>query len=62
MAADMECLDIADYQILVHFPDDNHYRWHHRVLLHKIGGGRWVALTPDGDMEVIDLKEQEHKI
>ncbi|CAE7382725.1 unnamed protein product [Symbiodinium pilosum] len=33
-------LDIAEVQIVVHYPaDENGFFWHHRVLLHRIAGG-----------------------
>ena len=59
--AEVEALDIADIQVLVHFPHDGgRLYWHHRILLHKIGQGRWVALTPDHDLEIVNLAEQRH--
>ena len=48
-------LDISEAQVCIEFPDDPNYSWHHRVLLSKLDGGRWVVLTPDGDVEVSDL-------
>lgn len=56
-------LNIAEPQILLHFPHDaNGVLHHHRVLLHKIGGGQWVVLTPDLDLEVADLSVARHRV
>ena len=49
-------LDIREPQILRHYPGDaNGFFWHHRVLLEKTGPGVWIGVTPDGDIERIDL-------
>ena len=56
-------LNIPDPQVLIHHPGDaNGYFHHHRLLLHKIGGGQWVALTPDLDLEVQDLSSTRHRV
>ena len=56
-------LNIPDPQILLHFPHDaGGYYHHHRVLLHKIGGGSWVVLTPDEELEVVDLNARRHRV
>ena len=56
-------LNIADPQVLLHYPGDPAgYDFHHRVLLHKIGGGRWVLLTPDLDLHVEDLSTHRHTV
>jgi hypothetical protein len=51
-------LDIPESQVLVNFPNDA-IPWHHRVLLFRIEGSKWVVLTPDGDIQVIDLKSRD---
>ena len=57
-AAVPRSLDISEQQICVEFPDDANYTWHARVLLHKLtDGGRWVALTPDLEVEVLDVSQ-----
>ncbi|CAK0813842.1 unnamed protein product, partial [Prorocentrum cordatum] len=49
-------------QVLVHYPDDeNGLVWHHRVLLYRVAGGRWVCLTPDLGMLIHDLNVQRHR-
>jgi len=59
----MGALDIPEPQVLRHFPnDENGLTWHHRVLLKKIGQGRWVAASPDLDLELIDLTEVRHYV
>eukprot|EP00971_Amphidinium_carterae_P157508 3122585-Amphidinium_carterae.3 len=56
-------LDVTEPQILAHYPGDGAgFYWHHRILLHKLGGGGWVALTPDLELEVLNLAEQRHHI
>ena len=54
-------LNIPDPQILLHYPHDaNGLVHHHRVLVHKIGGGKWVALSPDLELAVEDLSVARH--
>ena len=54
-------LDIREPQILRHFPADaNAFYWHHRVLLHKVAPGVWIGLTPDEDLERLDLHVADH--
>ena len=48
-------LDTAITQVAVDFFDDDNFSWHHRLLIYDLGGGRWVAVTPDGDVEVLPL-------
>ena len=56
-------LNIADPQVLFHYPGDvNNLNYHHRVLLHKIGGGKWVVLSPDLELSVADLTTQRHVV
>ena len=44
-----------------HYPNDAAgFFWHHRVLLQKCSPGVWIALTPDGDLERIDLGQVDH--
>ena len=50
----MSALDIKERQILVRYDDDPNFTWHHRVLLVRIASGRWVVLTPTGDLQVFD--------
>ena len=40
--------------------DEDGFYWHHRVLLKRISGPKWVALTPDQDLETVDLAELHH--
>lgn len=60
--ADELTLDVADPQVLVHFPDDPHLTQHHRLLLCKLSPGRWIAATPDHDLEVLDLNAHRHTV
>lgn len=56
-------LDIPDPQILLHYPNDpNGITEHHRILLCKLGPGRWVASSPDFDLEVLDLNLRRHTV
>ena len=58
---DLKTLDVKDPQIIRHFPADvGGFFWHHRVLLEKCRAGVWIGLTPDGDLEVIDLTTVPH--
>lgn len=61
MNQDPRTLDIREPQILRHYPlDAGGFYWHHRVLLQKCSAGVWVALTPDGDLERLDLLTTPH--
>lgn len=63
MNADEYSLDIPDPQILLVFPDDaNGVTHHHRILLHKLGPGRWIGVTPDHDLETLDLTNRAHVV
>lgn len=56
-------LDIAEVQILVHYPADNDgFYWHHRVLLHRVTAGVWLCLTPDHEIQRHDLGVTPHRI
>ncbi|CAE7356621.1 unnamed protein product [Symbiodinium sp. CCMP2592] len=56
-------LDISEIQIVVHYPGDpGGFDWHHRVLLHRIEGGRWITLTPDLELQRHDLSIQNHRV
>lgn len=54
-------LNISEPQVLFHYPGDGDgLNYHHRVLLHKIGGGRWIVLSPDLELSAADLNVQRH--
>lgn len=56
-------LDVSDPQVAVHFPaDPGGFFYHHRLLLAKLSAGRWVASSPDHELEVVDLNTQRHRI
>ena len=59
--ADDYSLDIAEPQVLVYYAHDpNGIFHHHRVLLARLGPGRWVASSPDFDLAVLDLNLMRH--
>lgn len=61
MDPELRTLDIKEPQIIRHFPNDaGGFFWHHRVLLQKTGPGQWIGLSPDGDLERLDLTTVEH--
>lgn len=49
-------LDVPDIQVLVNFPADPHFTWHHRILLRRV----WFRLTPDGEVIRHDLTLLRH--
>lgn len=56
-------LDVAEPQILLSFPNDaGGFFHHHRLLITRLGPGRWIAATPDHDLEVVDLNGRAHRI
>ena len=50
-------LDVAEQQILIDFYDDEDgYFWHQRLLLLKLDGpGKWIAASPDHEVESVDI-------
>ncbi len=50
-----QALDVAQPQCLVFYEADDHFQWHHRVLLVKGPAQQWVWLTPDGEVAYADL-------
>lgn len=61
--ADDYSLDVPEPQILRHVAGDpNGLTEHHRLLLAKLNAGRWVAATPDFDLEVLDLNVSRHTV
>ena len=51
----MPTLDVEQSQVLVDYPDDANYTWHHRLLLVSLGGSVWICVTPDLAVQRIDL-------
>ena len=44
--------------VAVDFWEDEAFSWHERALLEKVGdGGKWLARSPDFEVEVLDLGE-----
>ena len=50
-------LDTVLAQVVVDYFDDPNFQWHHRVLLVQLEGPRWIVVTPDGSVQVLDLSE-----
>lgn len=50
-------LDVAEQQILIDFYDDEDgYFWRQRLLLLKLDGpGKWIAASPDHEVESVDI-------
>jgi hypothetical protein len=46
--------DVPERQILVHFPADA-MLWHHRLLMVRVSGAKWIVATPTQTVEQIDL-------
>ena len=60
-ADEPKTLDIKEPQVILHFPQDaGGFFWHHRVLLEKCSPGVWIGVSPDGDLERIDLSVTQH--
>ena len=51
-------LDLDEAQILVGFPED-HFSYHHRLLMVSLGGGKWVVCTPTWDVHLHDLSDED---
>ena len=53
--AELLTQDVSESQVAVEFPDDPRVRWHQRVLMADLGGGRHIAASPDLELSKIDL-------
>ncbi|CAK0906294.1 unnamed protein product, partial [Prorocentrum cordatum] len=62
MAAVPRCPDIPEFQVAVRYDADPNFTWHHRILLRRVRGAVWIALTPDLDLERINLDERRHRV
>ena len=56
----MPALDIPEKQILLRV--EGQPPWSHRILVIRIDGAKWITYDPDGDVEVIDLTDEDIKI
>ena len=45
-------LDCPEPQVLVAFPDDDDFTWHHRILFRRLRDSQWIVLTPDEELQV----------
>ena len=57
MDGEARSLDISEPQVALEFADDP-VRYHHRLLLVPLGGGRHIAVSPDWDLDTVDLNVQ----
>ena len=58
MAARPRALDVVEQQVALDFPEDALYFWHSRILLRRLGdGSRWIGVSPDLELEVVDLSD-----
>ena len=56
-------LDLAEPQVLVHFPNDGGgFYHHHRLLITRLAPGRWIAASPDHELEILDLNARAHRV
>ena len=62
MAALLRSLDITAVQVVVEYPNDRNFCWHHRLLLHRVADGEWITLTPDHELQRHDLREIRHHV
>ena len=63
--AQPETLNIEEQQIAIDFFDDPAYTWHARILLRRLGSeadGRWIAVTPDGEVQVLSLGDHRVQV
>ena len=56
-------LDVAEVQVVVNYPGDpGGFNWHHRLLLCRVEGARWLTLTPDLEIQQEDLGVLRHRV
>ncbi|CAE8613579.1 unnamed protein product [Polarella glacialis] len=56
-------LDLVEPQVLIEFPlDPDGFFWHHRILLKRIAGPTWLALTPDHNICRRNLETSHHMV
>jgi hypothetical protein len=61
MADATKSLDVPGVWVIVKFPSDVvGMFWYQRLAVLRISPDRWVMLTPDYDLEVVDLDTQAH--
>ena len=53
-------LDIEEKQVLVYYENDA-IDWHHRILVRRLDGTKWIWITPDYDVQVVDVAEVDMK-
>lgn len=54
--AEPRALDIGERQVLVLFAGDR-VPWHHRLLMERISGSRWLVVTPTLELEISNLDQ-----
>ena len=55
MAAVQLSLDIPEQQVCLDFPLDENFTWHGRVLMIMGEPGYWVVMTPDLELEYVQI-------
>ena len=56
-------LDIPELQILQNYPaDGGGFYWHHRILIRKLKGGKWIAATPDLEIIKVNLNRSDYPV
>jgi len=56
MGVDSHSLNVGYLQVLVEYPGELDYRWHHRLLVAKgVSPWDWIAATPDMNILLVDL-------
>jgi hypothetical protein len=51
-------LDIPERQVLQAYEDD-HFGFHHRLLVTHLGGARWLVCTPTWDVQQVDFADED---
>ena len=58
---DADSLHVEELQVLVDFfQDANGFHWHHSLLLHALGEGRWTCSTPVVSVQLVGV--EDHRV
>ena len=49
-------LDIEEKQALIFFQADA-VPWHHRILVHRLENAKWIWITPDWEVQMVDISD-----
>ena len=58
----MSALNISERQVLLEFPEDPTFTYHHRVLFVRVRDALWVVGSPDYEVDARDLGTHPERV